>query len=84
MGRTFVGGRGLVAGRGGLGLLGLGAGQTIGQLGDLAGKLEDDAVLLFDVSLEEGQAFFEVVQAGIHAEQDAGGRPAGQADAGNI
>ncbi len=66
MGRTLVGGRGLVAGVAGLGQLRFGAGQTIGQLGHLAGKLEDDPVLLLHVALQEGQAFFEVVQPGIH------------------
>jgi len=46
MRRTFVGGRGLVAGISGLGQLGFGAGQPIGQLGNLPRKLEDDPVLL--------------------------------------
>ena len=58
---TLVGGRGLVSGVGGLGQLGLGTGQAIGQLGNLPGKLEDDPVLLLHVALEECQTFFEVV-----------------------
>jgi len=62
MRRTFVGGRSLIAGVGGLGQLGLGAGQPIGQLGNLPRKLEDDAVLLLYVTLKEGQTFFEVMQ----------------------
>ena len=66
MGRTLVGGRSLVAGVGGLGQLGFGAGQTIGQLGYLTRKLEDDAVLLLHVALQEGQTFFEVMKPGIH------------------
>ncbi len=67
MGRPFVGRRSLVASVGGLGQLGFGAGQTIGQLGDLAGKLEDDPVLLLHMALQKGQTFFEVVKPGIHA-----------------
>ena len=59
--RTLVGWRGLITGVSGLGQLGFGAGQTIGQLGHLAGKLEDDPVLLLHVALQEGQAFFEVM-----------------------
>ena len=51
----------MVTGVSGLGQLGLGAGQAIGQFGNLPGKLENDPVLLLHVSLEEGQAFFEVV-----------------------
>ena len=66
MGRTLVGGRSLVAGVGGLGQLGFGAGQTIGQLGYLAGELENDTVLLLHVALQEGQTFFEVMKPGIH------------------
>jgi hypothetical protein len=66
MGRTFVGGRSLIAGVGGLGQLGFGTGQTIGQLGYLTRKLEDDAVLLLHVALQEGQTFFEVMKPGIH------------------
>ena len=62
MGRTFVGGRSLIAGVGGLCQLSFGTGQTIGQLGNLPGKLEDDAVLLLHVTLEESQTFFEVMQ----------------------
>ncbi len=62
MRRTFVGGRGLVAGISGLGQLGFGAGQPIGQLGNLTRKLEDDPVLLLHMTLKEGQTFFEVMQ----------------------
>ena len=62
MRRTLVGRRGLVTGVGGLGQLGLGAGQTIGQFGNLTRKLEDNAVLLLHVTLKEGQTFFEVMQ----------------------
>lgn len=78
MGWTFVGGRSLVADVGGLGQLGFGAGQTIGQLGHLAGELEDDPVLLLHVALQEGQTFFEVVKPGIHGSEDAGGRRRGK------
>jgi len=63
MRRALVGGRGLVSGVGGLSQLGFGAGQPIGQLGHLAGKLEDNAVLLLHVALEEGEAFLEVMKA---------------------
>ena len=66
MGRTFVGGRSLIAGVGGLCQLSFGTGQTIGQLGYLTRKLEDDAVLLLHVALQEGQTFFEVMKPGIH------------------
>lgn len=71
MGRTFVGGRSLVAAVGGLGKLGLGPGQAIGELRDLAGKLEHRAVLLLHVALQEGQAFFEVALAVVHGPDDA-------------
>ncbi len=67
MWRPFVGGRGLVAGVGGLGQLGFSAGQTVGELRDLTGKLEDDPVLLLHMALQKGQTFFEVVKPGIHA-----------------
>ena len=72
MGRPFVGGRGLVASVGGLGQLGFGAGQTIGELRDLPGKLQDHPVLLLHVALQKGQTFFEVVKPGIHAGKMAG------------
>ena len=62
MRRTLVGGRSLIAGVSGLGQLSFGAGQTVGQLGNLPGKLEDDPVLLLHVALEESQPFFEVMQ----------------------
>jgi hypothetical protein len=67
VGRTFVGGRSLVAGIGGLGQLRLGPDEPVGQLRDLAGELEDDAVLLFDVSLQESEAFLEGALVFIHA-----------------
>lgn len=66
MGRTFVGGRGLVAGVGGLGQLRLGPDEPVRQLRDLAGQLEDDAVLLFDVPLQESEAFLEGALVVIH------------------
>jgi hypothetical protein len=65
--RTFVGRGPLVAGVGGLGHLGLRAGEPLGELRDLAGKLQDDAVLLFDVTLQESEAFLEGALAFIHA-----------------
>lgn len=67
MRRAFVGGRALVAGVGGLGQLGLRAGEPVGELRDLTGQLQDDAVLLLDVALQEGEAFLEVALAIIHA-----------------
>jgi hypothetical protein len=67
VGRTFVGGRSLVAGVGGLGQLRLGPNEPVGQLRDLAGELEDDAVLLFDVALQESEAFLEGALVFIHA-----------------
>ena len=67
MGRTFVGGRSLVAGGSGLGQLRLGPDEPVGQLRDLAGELEDDAVLLFDVPLQESEAFLEGALVFIHA-----------------
>lgn len=67
MGRTFVGGRSLVAGVGGLGQLGLGPDEPVRQLRDLAGELEDDAVLLFHVPLQESEAFLEGALVFIHA-----------------
>lgn len=72
MRRTLVGWRGLIAGVSGLGQLGFGAGQTIGQLGYLAGELEDDAVLLLHMPLQEGQTFLEIVKLGVHAIEDGG------------
>ena len=67
MRRTFVGGRSLVAGVGRLGQLRLGPDEPVGQLRDLAGELEDDAVLLFDVPLQESEAFLEGALVFIHA-----------------
>ena len=66
MRRAFVGRRCLVASVGGLGQLRFGAGKAIGQLGHLARKLEDDAILLLHVTLEKSQTLFEVVKPGIH------------------
>ena len=66
MGRTFVGGRSLVAGVGGLGQLRLGSDEPVRQLRDLAGELEDDAVLLFDMALQESEAFLEGALVFIH------------------
>ena len=74
MRRTLVGGRSLFADGGGLGHLGFGAGQPIGQLRDLPGEFHDHAVLLLHVALEEGQTFFEVAEAVIH-----GGKMTGEA-----
>lgn len=67
MGRPFVGGRGLVAGVGGLGQLRFCPDEPVGQFRDLAGELEDDAVLLFDVALQESEAFLEGALAIVHA-----------------
>jgi len=64
---ALVGGGALVAGVGGLGHLGLRAGEPLGELRDLAGKLQDDAVLLLDVTLQESEAFLEGALAIIHA-----------------
>lgn len=83
MGRTFVGGRAGLGGLGGLRGLGLQPGEPIDQLGDLAGQLQQDAVLLFDMSLEEGDALLHFAAAGIHgadrrdpcAERKPGQRP---------
>lgn len=76
MRRTFVGGRSLVTGVGGLGQLRLGPDEPVGQLRDLAGELEDDAVLLFDVALQESEAFLEGALVIIHVGkmEGAGGR----------
>lgn len=64
---TLVGGRGLVAGVGGLDQLRLGPDEPVGELRDLAGELEDDAVLLFDMALQESEAFLEGALVFIHA-----------------
>ncbi len=66
MRRTFVGGRSLVTGVGGLGQLRLGPDESVGQLRDLARELEDDAVLLFDMALQESEAFLEGALVIIH------------------
>ena len=66
MRRTFVGGWSLVARIAGLGQLRLGPDEPVGQFRDLAGELEDDAVLLFDVSLQESEAFLEGALVFIH------------------
>lgn len=78
MGRTLVGRRGLVPGVGGLGQLGLSAGEPVGEAGGLAGELKHGPVLLLDVSLEEGEAFFEVAQTRVHARDDADRRKRGK------
>ena len=67
MRRTFVGGRGLFAGVGGLGQLRLGPDEPVRQLRDLAGELKDDAILLFDMPLQESEAFLEGALVFIHA-----------------
>jgi hypothetical protein len=64
--RTFVGGRSLVTGVGGLGQLRLGPDESVGQLRDLAREFEDDAVLLFDMALQESEAFLEGALVIIH------------------
>ena len=66
MRRTFVGGWSLVARIAGLGQLRLGPDEPIGQLRDLAGELEDDAVLLLDMPLQESEAFLEGALVVIH------------------
>jgi hypothetical protein len=66
VGRTFVGGRSLVAGVGRLGQLRLSPDEPVGQLRDLTGELEDDAILLFDVALQESEAFLEGALVFIH------------------
>ena len=83
MGRTFVGGRAGLGRIGGLRGLGFEPGEAVDQLGDLARELEQDAVLLFDMPLEEGEAFLQIAAAGIHgadrrdpcAERKPGQRP---------
>ena len=72
MRRAFVGRRGLVAGVGGLGELGFGTGQTVGELRDLPGKLQDHPVLLLHVPLQESEALFEVAETDVHAADDGG------------
>jgi hypothetical protein len=74
--RTFVGGRSLVTGVGGLGQLRLGPDESVGQLRDLAREFEDDAVLLFNMALQESEAFLEGALVFIHAGKmkGAGGR----------
>ncbi len=73
MGRTFVGGGSLVAGVGGLGQFGLRADEPVGELRDLAGEFQDDAVLLLDVTLQEGEAFLKGALVFIHAGKMGGG-----------
>ncbi len=67
MRRTFVGGRGLVAGVSRLGQLRLRPDEPVGELRDLAGKFQDDAVLLLDVALQESEAFLEGALGFVHA-----------------
>ena len=64
---TFVGGRTGLGAIGGLGGLGLQPGEPVDELGDLAGELEHDAVLLLDMALEEGDALLHLAAIGIHA-----------------
>ena len=78
MGRTLVGGRSLVARIAGLGQLGLRPDQPVRELRDLAGKLQDDAVLLFHVPLQESEAFLEGALVFIHGGKMEGGTTAGQ------
>ena len=66
MGRTFVGGRSLVARVAGLGQFRLRPDQPVRQLGDLPGEFQDDAVLLLDVPLQESEAFLEGALVFIH------------------
>ena len=75
MRRPFVGGRGLVAGVGGLGQLGFGAGQTVGELRDLPGKLQDHPILLLHVALKESKPFFEIAEPRVHEEERNQVRP---------
>ena len=73
MGRTLVGGRSLIARVAGLGQLRLRPDEPVGELRDLTGKLQDDAVLLLDVSLQESEAFLEGALAIFHAGKMGGG-----------
>ena len=66
MGRTFVGGRSLIARITGLGQLRLRSHQPVGKLRDLAGEFQDDAILLLDMSLQESEAFLEGALVFIH------------------
>ena len=83
MGRTFIGERAGLGRIGGLRGLGLQPGESVDQLGDLARELQQDAVLLFDMPLEEGDALLHFAAAGIHgadrrdpcAERKPGQRP---------
>ena len=68
MGRTFVGRRSLVARIAGLGQLRLRPDQPVGELRQLAGKLQDDTILLLDMSLQESEAFLEGALVFIHVE----------------
>ena len=73
MGRTLVGGRSLIARIAGLGQLSLRPDQPVGELRDLAGKLQDDAILLLDMSLQESEAFLDGALAIFHAGKMGGG-----------
>ena len=66
MRRAFVGRWGALGAIRPLRHLGFHAGETFGQLHQLAGELQHLAVLLFDVSLKKSQAFFQGVQWGFH------------------
>ena len=73
MGWPLIGRRAGLGTLAGLGRLGLEPGQPVDELGDLARELQQDAVLLFDMPLQEGDAFLEVAKAGIHAPKMRGG-----------
>ena len=73
MRRTFVGGRSLVARVSGLGQLCFRPDQPVGELRDLAGKFQDDAVLLLDVALQESEAFLEGALVFVHGGKMGGG-----------
>ena len=73
MGRTLVGGRSLIARVTGLGQLRLRPDEPVGELRDLTGQLQDDAVLLLDMTLQESEAFLEGALAIFHAGKMGGG-----------
>jgi hypothetical protein len=75
MRRAFVGGRGLVTSVSGLGQLSFRAGQPVGQLGNLPGKLQDHPILLLHVALKESKPFFEIAEPRVHEEERNQVRP---------